>query len=329
MALTNFSVFSEYMYNSATETIAQQVELFNTASRNTITLRSGSSDGDYSYDTMFAQVANMVSNRNAYGTGTFSPVALEQLQTASVKIGGRTELMEFSPSDFDWINQDPEQAGTAFGEQVAKGLLQYMLNSALAATSAALSGVAALDYDGTAAVASLNSLQSAAGLFGDRASAVAAWIMHSKSKTDIIGAAITNANDLFEFGTVRITTDAEGRPLIVTDSPALIDIDAGGAGIHHYHQLGLVTGAIMLQDNQNYRLHENSDVTAENTKYFMKAEFDFNLGIKGFTWDTVTGVKSPSDAQLATQTNWDQTATEVKDLCGVRSTTLQVIYGKA
>ena len=62
-------------------------------------------------------------------------------------------------------------------------------------------------YDGTAAVASLESLNLGAGKFGDRHADIACWVMHSKSMTDIYGQALANSNELFNFGTVRVVQD--------------------------------------------------------------------------------------------------------------------------
>ncbi|NNA37726.1 hypothetical protein HBO97_24845, partial [Pseudomonas lundensis] len=43
----------------------------------------------------------------------------------------------------------------------------------------------------------------------------------------------------------------------------------------------------------------------------------FGLGLKGFTWDTANGGKSPTSAELATGTNWDLVANSIKGSAGV------------
>lgn len=322
MALANMAVFNSFMHSSATETIGQQVELFNVATNGAITLRSGTNEGDFDFDTMFKQISGLVGNRNAYGAGALTPVDLEQLQNASVKIGGQTKVVRFEPQQFDWIDANPEEAGTAFGVQVAKGMMEYMLNSAIGAASSAVSGVAALLHDGTAGVASLISLNKGASKFGDRSSDISAWVMHSKSLHDIYEGSLTNTARLFEFGNVKVMDDGFGRPLIMTDSPNLLLVDGGGVGTDWYYQLGVVSGGILLEDNQKYRAYDDQKIDVENVQHTMKAEFDFNLGLKGYTWDTAAGGKSPNDAAIKTQTNWDQTATDTKDTALVRVTTL-------
>ncbi len=322
MALTNMEIFNSFAYDGATETITQQVDLFNAKSAGTITLSAGDNIGDYDYKTLFQAVANIVVNRDADSSATLTPVDLQQLKEASVKIGGQTALLRITDTQFKWIQRNPEEAGAAFGEQVAVGIMQYMLNSAISAYVAAVGAVTTLNYDATAAVASLRSLNKGSALFGDRSSAIQAWIVHSTSKHDIIDSNLANAARLFEFGTVSIVADAAGRPLIVTDSPALVVVDGESPGVDHYRQLGLVQGAILLEDNGNYTFYDDKDIQKENTERFMKAEFDFNLGLKGFTWDTTSGGRSPNDAALGTAANWDQVASDIKDTAGVMVTSL-------
>lgn len=49
----------------------------------------------------------------------------------------------------------------------------------------------------------------------------------------------------------------------------------------------------------------------------MQVDYTFGLSLKGYTWDESNGGKSPSDAALATGTNWDKVATSIKHTAGV------------
>ena len=44
------------------------------------------------------------------------------------------------------------------------------------------------------------------------------------------------------------------------------------------------------------------------------------LALKGFAWDTANGGKSPTDAEIATGSNWDKVATSWKHTAGVMVT---------
>lgn len=49
----------------------------------------------------------------------------------------------------------------------------------------------------------------------------------------------------------------------------------------------------------------------------MQVDYTFGLGLKGYSWDENNGGKSPTDAELATGSNWDQAMTDVKHTAGV------------
>lgn len=316
--LNDFIVFNDFAQLSFTETMDQQVGLWNDATNNALMLSSASNIGDFMESSSYQAIANLVGNRNAYGTGALTAVDLAQLLEVSVKVGGGTLPVTYTGTSFDWTQRPAAEAGQVFGEQVAAGAMQYKVNSAISMLVAAISA-ADVTYDGTAAVASLESLNLGAGKFGDRMSSIGVWIMHSKSITDIYGGSLANSNDLFEFGTVRVTQDGFGRPLVMTDSPSL---HFDNAGTENYYQLGLVAGAAVVEDNGDMQVYEETQVERVNARKIVKSEFSFNLGAKGYTWDRANGGKSPDDAAIALSTNWDRTATSHKDTAGVRVVSL-------
>lgn len=316
--LNDFVVFNDFAQRAFTEVVDQETALWNSATRNALMLSSASNIGDYMEESSYSLIADLVGNRNAYSTGTLSAVDLAQLLNVSVKVGGGSKPVQYTGTSFDWTQRPSSEAGTVFGTQVAAGAMQYKINSAIASLVAAISA-ADVTFDGTATVASLEHLNSGAGKMGDRQSAIAAWIMHSKSITDIYGGSLANSNRLFVIGNVQVVDDGFGRPLIMTDSDAL-HFDNGGT--ENYHQLGLVSGASAVEDNGDFRTYEQTIVELDNAKQIVKSEFSFNIGMKGYTWDKANGGKSPNDAALALSTNWDRTATSHKDTAGIKVTTL-------
>lgn len=318
MALSDLAVFSEYAYSSMTEVLDQQVQLFNGASQGTIILRSQAHQGDFSDLALFAKVAGLVRRRNAYGAGAVAEKTLQQLIDTSVKVAAGTPPVNISPSQFKWIQQNPEVAGATIGKQLAEDTLGDMLNTAVLAAVAALGNVAAVKKDITATgKASIADLVATAGLFGDRAAAIRAWVLHSKPLFDIYATAIANAQRLFVFGNVQVSQDGFGRIFVVTDSPSLVKVDGGGVGVNWYYSLGLVQGAILCDQNGDFTDNTIATNGDENIKRTYQAEWSYNIGLKGFAWDKTNGGKSPNDAALGTATNWDQYATYDKDLAGV------------
>lgn len=313
MALSDMVVFNDFMYRSYTETVDQQVRLFNAASNNTLVLQSAANVGDFNQEASFELIAGLVRRRNAYGTGTVSPVDLSQLQKNTVKVAGGTVPVTWEPSQFSWIQRNQEEAGTVIGVQLAEGVIQDYLNSAVSALVGAI-GNAGLVYDGTASDLTLSSLVKGSALFGDRSSQLRAWIIHSKPMHDLWGTAVTNGQTLFEFGTVNIVQDGFGRRFIITDSPALANT---GASPDEYSTIGLVEGGAMVEDNGDLFSNTETVNGKENIERNWQAEYTFNLGLKGYSWNTSTGGKSPSDVAIGTGTNWPKLATSNKDTAGV------------
>lgn len=320
MALLDMTVFNRTMYTTATETIRQNIELFNAASGNTLTLRQFGNQGDFAMEASYADIPSLMRRRDAYGSGTITATTLSQLNHVAVKIAGGTSPVLFEPQQFEWIQRSPEEAGLAIGEQIAKGVVADEVNTAIMALRAALSGNSDVVYDGTASNLSLSSMNKGAALFGDRAGSLGAWITHSKSMHDLYDSNLTNGQDLFEFGTVKIMQDGFGRRLIMTDSPALYEADVGGEGVDNYYTLGLAGGAAVVEDNNDYYATMQEIAGSENIQRIFQAEYSYNLGLKGYTWDT--SIKSPTDAALATAGNWTKLATDNKSTAGVLITSL-------
>lgn len=313
MALSDLQVFSEYAYSTFSEMLAYNVGLFNAATRGAIVLQGGAHQGDYSDTAIWAKLSGLVRRRNSYGSGAVAEKVLTQLLETSVKVAAGTAPVRIDPSMMKWIQRSPEEAGAVVGKQMAQDSMADMLGTALAASVAAISTQGTNLHDGTAGVASLAVLNTARAKLGDRSEQIACWIMHSKVLFDIYGAAITNANVLFQFGNLRVTHDGFGNPFVVSDAPGLSYVSTGTK----YHTLGLVPGGVVVDQNNDYLDNVQTINGDENIKRTFQAEWSYNVGIKGFAWDKTNGGKSPNDAALATGTNWDKYATSFKDLAGL------------
>lgn len=311
MALSDLEVFSEFTYESLTEVLAQQVQLFNEASRGCIVLRAAAHVGDFSDTVSWSLVQNLVRRRNAYGTGDVDSKTLEQIVDTMVKVAAGTPPVEMPPSQFTWLQQNPEEGGAIYGQQLAVATLADMLNTAIIAYVAATVNNAGVYQDLSGSATTLVTLNTAASKFGDRADQIAAWLMHSKSAFDIWGAALGNSSLLFNFGTVNVRQDGFGRPFIVSDSPSLV------TGTPKHYIGGLVPGAIRVEMNSDFDQNIQTINGKENIQRNIQSEWTYELGLKGYSWDKTNGGKSPNDAAIGTSTNWDKYATEDKNTAGV------------
>lgn len=317
MALSDLAVFQEYVQTSMTEMQDQQVDKFNGATRGGIILTSAAHQGDFSSTAIWAKISGLVRRRNAYGSGVVAQKTLRQLVSTSVKVAAGTPPIEINPGMFKWIQKSPEEAGVVIGKQLAEDNMADMLNVGILIYRQAVGNVAALVSTKTAAVCDLAALMSGAAKFGDRSQDIACWLMHSKSAFDIYGQALANQNSLFVFGNIQVKEDGFGRPMVITDSPNLVITDGVSAGVDSYHQLGLSAGGIIVEQGNEFTDNVETSNGNENIIRTYQAEWAYQLGLKGFTWDTATGGKSPNDAALGSAANWDRLSTSHKDLAGV------------
>jgi hypothetical protein len=315
MALSDLAVFSEYTYDTMTETVQQQLDLFNEASQGCITLISAANQGDYSDKVFFKKIAGLVRRRNPATNGVITGVALPHLIDTMVKIAAGTPPVDLAPGQFKWIQQNPEEAGAALGLQLAKDMIADMLDLSLTAGRVALVQVPAIMVDISAAVAPANlptfrQLQTTAMKFGDLSNEIACWTMHSAAAASLYDAALTNANALFNYGTVNVTRDPFGRLIIVSDSTGFV------SGLD-YFTMGLSADAIRIEQNDDFTDNVATLNGSENIARTYQAEWTYNVGVKGFSWNKTAGGRAPNAAAVGTSTNWTRIATSNKDLAGV------------
>jgi hypothetical protein len=317
--LNNVEVFNKYAYRTVSEMVAQQIELFNAATRGTIILRSASDNGgDFSDQTFWQLMSGAIRRRDPYGSGTVSAIELQMLVDTMVKVAAGTPPINIPPVMFDWIGHNPEEGGVVIAQQLAPLMMQDMLNTAISALAAALSGQATNLSDvsgGTGGAELFNPANIVLGKakIGDRSSDIAAWVVHSKPMHNYWTNGVANAERLYNYGTVAVVSDPFGVPMIMSDVPALVI--AGSPT--DYLSLGLLPGAALIERNTDFTQNIDTRNGDENILRSYQAEWSYNLGLKGFTWDKTNGQKAPTSATIATGTNWDMTVTSHKDLAGV------------
>lgn len=310
MSTTDMIIFNEQTQTVATETVAQALEAFNGASGGALLLGSRSVLGDYVEEASYKAIAGLVTRRDAYGTGGLTPKQIEQLNDISVKIDQSVGPVEWTVEQFARLMKSPEEAGLIIGEQAAEAMIQDYLNTTAAALVAAVGNQAALvnDYSATG-TAKLTELNIARGKFGDRQMALIAWLMHSKVFTDLTNEAITNTSQLYNIGNIRVMQDGLGARYVVTDAPAL---DNTGT----YNSIALVAGGAMVETSALLTMTQ-PQASKENMGTIWKGESSFVVGLKGYSWDTANGGKSPTDIEIGTGSNWDLIASSTKDTAGV------------
>src|SRR5690606_87133 len=153
--------------------------------------------------------------------------------------------------------------------------------------------------------------------FGDASGRLVAQVMNGVTFHDLIGKNLTNAQQLFRAGDVTIV-DILGKAVRVTDSPALYSAAvADPAAPAKQRVLSLADGAGMVMDGSDLIPNIETSNGKGRIETTFQADYSFGLALRGYTWDTANGGKSPTDAELATGSNWDLVANSIKASAGV------------
>jgi hypothetical protein len=306
------------------ETLQQNTDSFNGASNNTIRQIVRSRLGDFAQESFFGLVNNIVRRRLVDNSPQNPAVASQEMpkdEFISVKLNRGIGPVDQTLDSFRKIGETPDFEVISFtlGEQVAKAVQADWLNSGLTATVAALLNQPALFENASTGTIATNNLVDTLARFGDKAQSIRMWIMHSKQYYDLVKEQITNnITNVSDFNVATATPITLNRPVLVTDSPALIS----STSPLQYYTLGLSENACVLEESEDTLLHTDIITGLENIVARMQGEYAFNVSLKGFKWDTLNGGVNPDDTALGTGTNWDKAASQDKDLAGVVLATL-------
>lgn len=141
--------------------------------------------------------------------------------------------------------------------------------------------------------------------------------MHSKPFFDLMGSAITDkiygvANITIYNGTIATL----GKPVIVTDAAALYHAAVGSVPAS-YTTLGLTEGAVEITESEEEQVVAEVITGLEQLAARIQGEYAFNVSVKGYSYDIANGGINPSDATLATATNWDKYVADIKHTAGI------------
>lgn len=319
MSLSQMQVFNTYFMPATIETLAQMVDKFNAASGGAIRLTTEGFDGDFLQESFYAAIHSARRRVDRYGTnGTVTPTDLTQLKHSSVKVAGGFGPVRFEPSQMTWLNKPTTEGIEVASRNFAEALLQDQLNTAIAALVAAISNQGAattVDISGSGPV-TYTAVNNSHALFGDHSALLVAQVMDGATYHGFIGQNITNGSTLFHAGTVRVV-DMLGKLVVVTDAPALYSAAiADPVTPAKRRVLSLVSGAATVTDSRDIISNIQTSNGNERIVTTLQLDYSFGLGLKGYTWDEANGGKSPTDAELATGSNWDKVATSIKHTAG-------------
>jgi uncharacterized protein (DUF1810 family) len=315
---SDFVLYDEQYQAGVWEGLNQNANVFNQASAGTIRLVTGDTKGHYERSTFFKNIANLVTRRDITATTAVTDLAMTQGESVGVKVARKIGPAAQTLDALRKIGSDDREASFVIGQLAGQEKAKEMTNTAIASVDAAIRNIgAAVLSDNSAATTGIThaNLNAGLALFGDAAANIRALVFHSKAYFDLMKNAI--ADKVFEVAGFTIyngSVATMGRPAIVVDAPALLVAGTPNT----YATLGLVEGAVECKDSEADIMVAQMVTGLENLVVRFQGEYAYNLKVKGMAWDVANGGSNPSNAALATATNWDRVAFDNKLTAGVR-----------
>lgn len=321
---TDMKVYDEQFQGGFVETIMQNVDAFNAASGGALVMRANELLGHYEKEAFWDEVvSSAIARRDIAATTAATATKLTQDEFIGVKLNRRNGPFEVTIDSIRKAlggGQDraAQQFSRVLGTQTARAVPQEMLNRLLAAIEAKLDSVTALKEDDTAATITTNGLVDAISKTGDAHGDLAMLVMHSKPFFDLVKDQVTNA--VYRANGVRIVEGIPatmGLPVLVTDSASLKQVDGVSTGVDAYSSLVLFAQAGVIDISEPPIAALEGPLTGnENLYYRFQAEYAYNVKLRGCQWDTTNGGVNPTNAAVATATNWDTVVADNKLLPG-------------
>lgn len=314
-------VYNEQFFGGYNDRQQQNLNVFNGNSAGSILLSSSVTNGEFIKESFLAKISDIVTRRDLTSTSTATGIKPTQGEIVKVDRSVKVGPLEFTDEWLHKGNMSMDEAMFLLGEQAADDTMKEHLDSVLYSFKGGFAVTAlanGLVQDSSSATITHGILNSGLAKFGDKASNVAAWVMHSSVFFELQGQAITDKIDSVA-GTVIYggSPGTLGRPVIVTDSDALIDNGSSSVSSDNvYLTYGLVRGAAeIVQTRMGDPLVERVGGT-ENIYTRVQSEQNFSVGMKGLSFNTA--VSNPTIAQLGTNSNWTKVFDSLKSMPGVQ-----------
>jgi len=313
--ISDFQVYNDEFQSGIYEALAQNSQIFNAASRNSIILASDIHPGEYLKEASFKQIASLVTRQDVTSTADVDSSKLEQIEEVSVKCHRRIGPTKVTFKAFAMAGLETPEGSMALGRLIGDAVMQRMATTAITSLVAAVNGQTALINDitaGTPDQCTFKGLNTTRGKWGDQMNKLACWLMESNPHLDLMADGLD-----ITLETVAGVLIAQGRipqflgaGLVVSDNAALVNSGSPDT----YNVLGLAPFAAVLRMSELTNLVAKVITGSEQLMLEIQGEYAETIGIDGFTWDVTNGGANPTDAALGTSTNWDKVRTDTKGL---------------
>lgn len=301
-------IYNDQVQTAYLERMQDVIDVFNASSNGALILRNENIAGDFTFDAFYT-VPGQVAHRNVNSTATVEGQAIGADEMIGVKTPWKYGPYETTEEAFKRRARSPEEFSQLIGQHMADATLDYMVQAAFAALSAAIGANTAMVATGDWVIDSKKVLTKGMRKFGDRFSRIALFAMDSTVYFDMVDQAITDK--IFEEAGFVIyggSPGTMGKPVLVSD---LVPEDM---------IFGLQAGAVSIVESQPPGVRSYNIDDQENLAIGYRAEGTFNVDLLGYSWDTSGSPAAPANpnlSQLGTGANWRKYAASNKATAGV------------
>lgn len=313
-----FIIYEDELYSGMYEVEAQNTELFNAASSNTMNIIPREHIGDFSKEAFFTNTADAVTRRDITSGSAGAATDLSSDELIGVKLYRRYQF-DKKLTDIKRIGYTEQEYSFIVGQQIAKAKMKDMLNSGLLSLSTALGKQVANYLDITSDspnTLNYDSIPALLAKFGDRSPALRHVVGHSKPIHDLLGDALTvTVENVAGTSINQGSIPSMGKGLSMTDSSDLIVTDGVSTGVNAYKTMFLQQDALRIEQSEAETVSGGEVDGFENLLVRVQGEYAITVKVKGFEYSDA-GV-NPADGALGTAGNWAKVATDTKDTAGV------------
>jgi len=312
--ISDFKIYEEQMFSGMAERAAVVADIFNQRSNGAIILETKELFGNYNKASFFPAIADLVVRQDLTSISAATAVKPTQDEFIGVKCNQRVGPVDFTLNALRRSigKFTPEAYSIYLGEQIADAIMQRMVTVGVKALVAAITGNTAMLTDvSTTSKLTTEQLIIGTSVFGDASEKIVCWLMHSKPWFDLLkDQAALGLDTVSGLAIANGSVATLGKPVIKTDNASLVNSAK-------YYSLGLAAGALRITESEARQITSEWVTGLEQLVYRVQGELAFNVEVLGFKYDTGNGGSNPSDATIATTTNWDQAATDDKNTAGV------------
>lgn len=327
----DFVIYQDGFQTGMLEALEQEVSVLNAGPRGIVVVTEATR-GEYLESAFFQNVDGLVSDRDTTSTADAPETKLNQQNVKDILVNYRVGPNSNTIDGFRKIAESPDVMSMLLGEAAGQQLAEKFLNGGLGALVAAMSTEAGMVFDTRGDADALNpkanstsitlrNLNRVLGLMGDKRSRTRMWVMPSATFTELVdNQQVEKLGDVSGAVVYGGNPGTYGLPAYVTDSPALSftqDVSAdqdGSDEIARHRILGLTEQALVIQQQPYFDLEVERKTGKQNLLVTYQGEGSYLVRVKGFSW---TGSESPTDGELATDTNWSYVFSSVKSGPGV------------